>query len=132
MKTLSKTVKSNFYLSAITKNNPKKISKVIRSISATDNHSQLPLCIVSYANTVTDTCCFNKHFFASGSLFSRCSYPVAVSALNSVPSAPDVGNMSQTICLLVTLPLVLGCFQWKWSVELFFPWTQIDLQAQII
>ena len=91
---LIKKAKSSFCLSAITKNlnDPKKFGKVIKSISATDNHSELPPCIVNDATTVTDRAtivdCFNIHFSASGSLFSRSSSTTAMS------SAPDVGNMS--------------------------------------
>lgn len=71
---------------------------MIKSISATENHTDLPPCIVSEGATVHDRAsmldCFNKHFIASGSMFSRSSPPNVSPVPSHVPSASDAGLFS--------------------------------------
>lgn len=71
---------------------------MIKSVSAPDDQSELPPCVVNDAMTGTDRTstldCFNEHFVASGSAFSMSSPPVAAPALDPVPSAPDPDHVS--------------------------------------
>lgn len=78
---LLQKAKSDFYLSTIT-----------------ENLNNLPPCINSEGATVYYRAfvleCFNKHFIASGSLFSRSSPPNISPVPSHVPSVSDAGLFS--------------------------------------
>ena len=72
---LVKKAKSEYYISNTTSNlnDPKKFWKVIKNTFGTETKNELPACIVTDSQTLTDKSailnCFNEHFISSGSLF---------------------------------------------------------------
>ncbi|KAF3852049.1 hypothetical protein F7725_005404 [Dissostichus mawsoni] len=98
---LVKKAKSEYYISNTTSNlnDPNKFWKVIKNSFGTETKNELPACIVTDSQTLTDKSailnCFNEHFISSGSLIHALRSGTTLKELNGHSSIVTDASFTQ-------------------------------------